>query len=111
MSKKMKSTKSESAESRLLSWSDLVSALAVVCLLVCYRDYDRAVRDLLDARQELNVTKNCRGDILVFNRVPKVGSVTMKYLVGVLREQNDFKAFSSLDMMPVQVFILHNMLY
>ncbi len=83
--------------------ADWLCACAVLLLVLSYRDLDSVTRQLVLAGEELNVTGNCRQDILIFNRVPKVGSVTINNLVGLLRERNNFAAFTSLERMPVNV--------
>ena len=93
-----------------LRWPDLLCAVSVLLLLLSLRARDDALRRLEEARRSVNATgggggggaRLVRQDVLVFNRVPKVGSVTVMNLVGLLRERNGFDAFTSLDGMPVQ---------
>ena len=92
-----------------LRWPDLLCAVSVLLLLLSLRARDDALRRLEEARRSVNITTGgggdprlVRQDVLVFNRVPKVGSVTVMNLVGLLRERNGFDAFTSLDGMPVQ---------
>ena len=49
----------------------------------------------------LNSTSaRCDPDLLIFNRVPKVGSQTIQNLIGILRVRNGFDAFTSIEDMP-----------
>ena len=82
--------------------SDWLCALSLLFLVASYRDLSSVTDQLSLAGVELNVSGNCREDILIFNRVPKVGSVTVNNLVGLLRERNGFVAFTSIARMPVQ---------
>ena len=56
--------------------------------------------ELRSLRASLNITPNCQQDILIFNRVPKVGSQTINQLIGELRARNNFTGFTSLEGMP-----------
>ena len=76
----------------------LASAL---CLSISIGHYYNVRRNVAEVKQSLNITGNGDPDLLIFNRVPKVGSTTIMSLVGELRSRNNFSAYTSLDNMPL----------
>lgn len=83
---------------------NLANIVSATCLAFCayYFNQVLSVRQALTrVRHELNITEQGNPDILIFNRVPKVGSQTIMNLIGYLRAANDFDAFTSLDNMPL----------
>lgn len=100
--RKKESEEEEEGPLVVLTLLDLAALLLAVLLpAAAYRGYAGAREELEAARAELNVTARSNQDILIFNRVPKVGSNSINNLVGHLRERNDFRAFTSLEYMPV----------
>ena len=53
-------------------------------------NWQSANQTLKELKSKLNVTGSCNENILIFNRVPKVGSQTVNHLIGALREINNF---------------------
>ncbi|TRY79746.1 hypothetical protein TCAL_01963, partial [Tigriopus californicus] len=81
----------------------LTNIISATCLAFCAYYYSQAVtvrQALSRVGHELNITGRGNPDMLIFNRVPKVGSQTIMNLIGYLRAANDFDAFTSLDNMP-----------
>ncbi len=69
-------TKDKSVE-KDFSWLTLTHLLVLVCALLSAK-FGMNIReletDLLLERTRLNVTRNAKYDLVIFNRVPKVGS-------------------------------------
>ncbi len=98
MKKKKKKTRDGDEE---FSMSDLVVSLCAVVALLFALEWDNLNRQLVEELSAMNVTTAAANqDILIFNRVTKVGSETIRGLLGALRQRNNFTAFTSLDGMP-----------
>ncbi len=80
--------------------SDVVSLVCIVISAVIFSRTEQQKAELKAIRSELNVTSQCNQEVLIFNRVPKVGSQTMNHLIADLRARNNFTGFTSMDGMP-----------
>ncbi len=80
--------------------------ISLAGLFASVAHYVSVLNHIRSARHEFNSTsERCESDLLVFNRVPKVGSQTILNLIGALRRKNNFKAFTAIDSMSVSGII------
>ena len=78
-----------------------IARASVAFLFTIAVNFYRVAEELKQATARLNSTaENCDPDLLLFNRVPKVGSQTILNLIGILKERNGFDALTSIEGMP-----------
>ena len=76
----------------------VIPSVCIAFLVAVAANFYRVVDELNRATAHLNSTATrCDPDLLIFNRVPKVGSQTIQNLIGILRERNGFDAFTSIE--------------
>ena len=77
-----------------------VNCLLVLLLALAYYNYHSVNQALRTKCAEINTTARANQDILIFNRVPKVGSQTLTHLIAGLTKTNGFNPFTSVTGMP-----------
>ena len=83
-----------------------ISLILIVPLLTFQMKYDLLCQ-MHKCAMSLNLTEKFRNDhnedILVFARVPKTASLTINALLDLLKDKNNFIAFSIIDGMPSDI--------
>ena len=79
-----------------MALTKLLVAMALLIAIIAH--WYRVIGELDKEMAHLNSTSGrCDPDLLIFNRVPKVGSQTIQNLIGILRVRNGFNAFTSIE--------------
>ena len=77
---------------------DIVAWVSLTMTMLVYKYYYQPYRDkILLYRDELNNTITSDQSYLIFNRVPKAGSQTMRRIIRVLSEVNGFTLYKGID--------------
>ena len=78
--------------------ADIIACVSLTITMLVYRYYYQPYRDEILLRQrELNNTLTSDQSYIVFNRVPKAGSQTIRRIIRVLAPINGFNLYKGLD--------------
>ena len=82
----------------MFSTNLVLPSVSMAVLVAVAVNFYRVTDELNQAAAHLNSSAfRCDPDLLLFNRVPKVGSQTIQNLIGILRGKNGFDAFTSIE--------------
>ena len=77
---------------------DIIACVSLTITMLVYRYYYQPYRDeILQRQRELNNTLTSDQSYLIFNRVPKAGSQTIRRIIRVLGPINEFNLYKGLD--------------
>ena len=77
---------------------DIIACVSSIITMLVYKYYYQPYRDeILLHQRELNNTLTSDQSYLIFNRVPKAGSQTIRRIIRVLAPINGFKLYKGLD--------------
>ena len=78
--------------------ADIIACVSLTITMLVYRYYYQPYRDEILLRQrELNNTLTSDQSYIIFNRVPKAGSQTIRRIIRVLAPINGFNLYKGLD--------------
>ena len=78
--------------------ADIIACVCLTITMLVYKYYYQPYRDeILLHQRELNNTLTSDQSYLIFNRVPKAGSQTIRRIIRVLAPINGFKLYKGLD--------------
>ena len=78
--------------------ADIIACVCLTITLLVYRYYYQPYRDEIFLHQrELNNTLTSDQSYIIFNRVPKAGSQTIRRIIRVLAPINGFNLYKGLD--------------
>ena len=78
--------------------ADIIAFVSLTITMLVYRYYYQPYRDEILLRQrELNNTLTSDQSYIIFNRVPKAGSQTIRRIIRVLAPINGFNLYKGLD--------------
>ena len=81
--------------------SQIIASASLSFLIAIAINFYHVAEELKHATARLNSTaENCDPELLIFNRVPKVGSQTILNIIGILTERNGYDALTSIEGMP-----------
>ena len=78
--------------------ADIIACVSLTIAMLVYRYHYQPYRDEILLRQrELNNTMKSDQSYIIFNRVPKAGSQTIRRIIRVLAPINNFNLYKGLD--------------